>query len=136
MAKSYTEKYLSYQLLLFITILFISSSVKSQSRPWDNGNSAINNTNSETADGRNSNAGIFSMEGGIGFSTIDLRIYGLGTEYVIHTTPAYNAFADYGITTSTCIGLAFTYQRVTAQPYSGGGTEYITRYNTGFRILK
>ncbi|HTB32960.1 MAG TPA: hypothetical protein VK808_13105 [Bacteroidia bacterium] len=87
------------------------------------------------------NEGVFSFGVGVGYSTIDLRLYGINLggdgPGATSQTPAFNAYIDYGVGKKTCIGVGFTYQSVTGVPnYAPYGiTEYLTRYNTGLRFI-
>jgi hypothetical protein len=144
------RKYTRCKLFTLVLLTGISFLAGAQSRPWDNGNAATNNTptNNETANISNSNAGVFSFGAGIGYSTFYLRIYGFdesgqnGTPIPLSETPAYNFLVDYGINQKTCVGVGFTYQHATGTPQFPENSpdtitaiEQITRWNVGVRLV-
>jgi len=140
--KSFIKIYDTGKIQLIVLSVVISFSVNAQTRPWDSSKAST----AKPASIVNSNAGVISFGGGIGYSTF---VYGLnlsganGTPILVSETPAYNAFFDYGINTTTCIGIGITYQHATGTPKSPEsqidtltGLEQVTRLNIGFRYLK
>jgi hypothetical protein len=129
--------------ILLIYCIATTLSVSAQTRPWD---STKTNTNEKKSnDILYSNKGVFNFGAGIGYSTIDLRLYGISAgggsndAFAITTKPAYNAFIDYGLDKKNCIGFGFAYQHVSGhplnEPYDDTDLEQITRVNIGLRFL-